>query len=185
MLCGQWKTAEQYVADLKSRTKAPRRTAETRRRFSRWQQTTITQFGFVTNTVLVLTTASIGFAVGRASTLSGGPKYALLVGVIILGASGFLALLCSWNRLLDFRLTAQIARAAEQWELEETRDNARATARKLGDQSWCLLKCQLSTFGLGVFVVAVVLIWSVWTTDAGVHKDNPQPARHVTAQESN
>ena len=159
MLCDQWNTAERYVVDLKSRTKAPLRTADTRSRFSRWQQITITQFGFFTNTVLVLTTASIGFAVGQASMLPGCLSYVLLLGIFILGVSGFLALLCSWNRLLDFRLTAQIANASGQCELDDIRDNAKATADRLGDLSWCLLKCQLLTFGLGVFVVVAVALF--------------------------
>ena len=111
MLFGQWKAAKRHVIDLRCRTKDQWQTPDSRQRFSRWQQITITQFGFVTNTVLVLTTASMGFAVGQVRTLIGCQKYVLLIGLIVLGAAGILALLCSWNRLLDFRLTAQIARA--------------------------------------------------------------------------
>ena len=172
-----WSTAKRFVKVLKCGTTGPpqpgwpprrrrRRNTESRVRFARWQKTTITQFGFLTNTVLVLTTASVGFAFNHAfdhaSTLSYELKCALIAGIASLGLSGFFALLCSWNRLLDFRLTTQIVRASEQHDLEKLTKRARITTRELGDQSWCLLGCQLFTFGVGILIVAVTLFCSLW-----------------------
>ena len=145
----RWIVAERLVHKLRE-TGAQLELPEHRARFSRWQQVTITQFGFVTNTVLVLTTASIGFALGHASTLTQTPRRVLLVGISVLSLSGLFALMCSWNRLLDFRLTAQIPRASEQSALETDREDARCITSDLGVQSWCFLKCQLVTFGMGV-----------------------------------
>ena len=161
-LC-KWKTAERLVSKLVTATKAPLRSPERRTKVARWRQITIAQFGFVTNTVLVLTTASIGFAFGQASMLPETPRRAVLIGVVFLGMSGLFALVCSWNRLLDFRLTAQVPRASEQSDLKEARDDAKLITHDLGLQSWCFLRCQLFTFGLGIFIVGVVLGWSLWT----------------------
>ena len=171
-----WSTAKKFVKTLKCSTMRPlrrgvtprfrRRNAEGRVRFSRWQTTTIAQFGFLTNTVLVLTTASVGFAFNyifnHVSTLSDELKYALTAGILILGLSGLFALLCSWNRLLDFRLTTQITRASEQHDLRNLTAQARVATRELGDRSWCLLGCQLFTFGVGIIIVAVTLFFSLW-----------------------
>ena len=179
-----WSTAKRFVKALKPKrfvnalkcgTMGPlqrggtrrrrRRNAESRVRFTRWQKTTIAQFGFVTNTVLVLTTASVGFAFNHAfdhaSTLSYELKCALIVGIVFLGLSGFFALLCSWNRLLDFRLTTQITRASERHDLRKCTERAREITDELGDQSWCLLGCQLFTFGVGILIVAVTLFCSM------------------------
>ena len=171
-----WSTATKFVKALKCGTMGPlqrggtrrcrRRNAESRVRFARWQKTTIAQFGFVTNTVLVLTTASVGFAFNHAfdhvSTLSYELKGALIVGIVFLGLSGLFALLCSWNRLLDFRLTTQITRAPERHGLRKCTEQAQKIARELGDQSWCLLGCQLFAFGVGILIVAVTLLCSMW-----------------------
>ena len=159
----KWKTAELLVRKLMTAKKEPLRSRASRTRYVRWRQITITQFGFVTNTVLVLTTASIGFAFGQASTLPLTLRRALLVGVVVLGTSGLFALMCSWSRLLDFRLTAQVPRASEQPDLNDVRKNAKAMTRELGLQSWCFLKCQLFTFGLGILIVGIVLGCWLWT----------------------
>ena len=113
-----WFTATKFARILRCSARPPqrggtrrsrRRNADSRGRFVRWQTTTIAQFGFLTNTVLVLTTASIGFAFNHAfapaSTLGYELKCVLTAGIVSLGLSGLFALLCSWNRLLDFRLT--------------------------------------------------------------------------------
>lgn len=159
----KWKAAEYLVRKLMPAKQVPFQSGANRARFVRWRQITIAQFGFVTNTVLVLTTASIGFAFGQAFMLPQTPRRALLVGVVVLGISGLFALVCSWSRLLDFRLTAQLPRAAEQPDPNNVREDARAMTRELGLQSWCFLKCQLFTFGLGILVVGGALGYSLWT----------------------
>ena len=161
----RWMTAERLVHKLRTGAKAPLRSRERQASFVRWRQVTIAQFGFVTNTVLVLATASIGFALGQAPMFPDSPRRAMLVGVFVLGLSGLFALACSWNRLLDFRLTAQIPRASERSELDTDREVARCISSDLGEQSWCFLKCQLVTFGLGVFIVGAALVCSLWTGD--------------------
>ena len=170
-LFDEWKTAEflartlsilskippQRTEGYSSRRKAPSQVPLRVRgdRFIRWQKTTNTQFGFVLHAVFLATTASFGFAVNQASKLSDFPSLVLCLGIICLGTSGSLALLCSWNRLLDFRLTAQIAKVDGRYDLRKTIGFSRTISRCLGERSWRLLKCQLITFGLGVLVVAI------------------------------
>ena len=121
-------------------------------RFVRWQGRTITQLGFVNNTVLALTTASLGFA--ASSDVDGVPQCLLWLGMVLLGASVVFALRCAWNRLCDFRETARLARGrmriAEETEL-------RRKTRERGDCTWRLLKGQLLTFGIGALFVVVAV----------------------------
>ena len=112
----------------------------------------ITQLGFVNNTVLALTTASLGFAADR--DVGGALQCLLWLGILLLGASVFFALRCAWNRLCDFRETAQLARRrmpiAEETEL-------RRKTKERGECTWKLLRGQLLTFGIGVLFVVVAV----------------------------
>ena len=87
---------------------------ETDPAYIRWRKIMITQFGFVNNVALILTAPTIGLAVSKAQELSGEWKFGLFCGVVSLMLSGLFALLCAFTRLLDFRLTAQIAATVEE-----------------------------------------------------------------------
>ena len=121
-------------------------------RFVRWQQVTIGQLGFTNNTVLVLTTASLGFTFAHASPDGGWRGCVLWFGIGLLGLSVFFALWCALNRLWDFRETAQIAKG-DMAEFEKAA--ARRETKRLGDRTWGLLYCQLGTFGLGLLLLAL------------------------------
>ena len=128
---------------------------ETNPRVVRWQGYTVTQLGFVNNTVLALTTAALGFAVSKGS--SDWTQWALWLGIVLLLASGTLALCCAWNRLQDFRESAQLARG--KLNLAERRERRRKN-RKRSARTWVLLGCQLWTFGLGAAcVIGAAVPW--------------------------
>ena len=122
-------------------------------RFVRWQGHTVAQLGFVNNTVLALTTASLGFAVSREA--SGWTQLSLWVGVAFLLMSVLFALCCARNRLHDFRESAQLARS--KMSLAERRERRRKN-RKRGECTWVLLNCQLVTFALGAVLVVVAAV---------------------------
>ena len=109
--------------------------------------------GFVNNTVLALTTASLGFAV--STTASGVTQGSLWPAVLSLLGSVFFALCCAANRLTDFRESAQLARGkgtrAERCEL-------RRKNRRRGECTWVLLKLQLISFGLGAVLVVCAAV---------------------------
>ncbi len=112
-------------------------------RFVRWQGRLLTQLGAVNNTVLVLTTASLGFAVKMESP---GSQCALCLGTALLVGSVFLAVGCALSRLWDFRMTVRVTRV----DLDESkRENARDWAEFLGCVTWWLLHLQLATFATG------------------------------------
>ena len=121
-------------------------------RFVRWQQRTQTQLGFVNNTVLALTTASLGFAASRES--SGWSQCFLWLGIVALVVSLGLALVCAWNRLSDFRETTKLARG------KMTPDEAtelRSKNKERGESTWDLLRGQLIAFGIGALLVLVAV----------------------------
>ena len=132
---------------------APAMTADRNSRVVRWQGRSIAQLGFVNNTVLALTTASIGFAVSRESC--GWRGWVLLLGIMCLVASAGLALGCAVNRLRDFRESAQLARG-RMGIMEEV--ERRLKNRKRGDRTWTLLHWQLCTFAVGALLIVVALV---------------------------
>lgn len=149
-----------------------KRPSEANSNFIRWQETTIGQFGFANNVVLVLTAPSVGFALGRAPASSGIWECILFVGVCVLMLSGVFALLCTYTRLLDFRLTAQIAatkkvvKAKKQGgkaveELRELIRQSRDTCEYLGCRSWLYLERQMLLFGFGTTTVTVVTFFGI------------------------
>ena len=127
--------------------------ADRNSRVVRWQGRSIAQLGFVNNTILALTTASIGFAVSRESC--GWRWWVLLLGIMCLVVSAGLALWCAVNRLKDFRESAQLARGrmGVMDGVERRRKN-----RKRGDLTWTLLYYQLRTFAVGALLIVVALV---------------------------
>ena len=121
-------------------------------RFVRWQGRLIAQLGFVNNTVLVLTTASLGFAVSRESC--GWQRCMRWLGILCLAASVCLALWCALNRLCDFRQTVRLARG-QLSVADETK--VRRKNRDRGELTWTLLRLQLVTFAVGAILAAVAL----------------------------
>ena len=150
---------------------APIATPETDSRFIRWQETRIAQFGFANNVVLVLTAPSVGFALDKAPEFSGVSKCFLFIGVLVLILSGASALLCTYTRLLDFKLTAQIAATKKEIarankhggetveKLEELVCRSRATCDHLGDKSWCYIELQMLLFGVGATIITIAVFF--------------------------
>ena len=133
---------------------APTMTAHRNSRVVRWQGRSNAQLGFVNNTVLALTTVSIGFAV-RSRELCGWRWWVLLLGIMCLVVSAGLALRCAVNRLKDFRESAQLARG--RMGIVEGVERRRKN-RKRGDRTWTLLYWQLRTFAVGALLIVVALI---------------------------
>ena len=112
--------------------------------------------GSVNNTVLTLTTASLGFAVSRES--STWTQWALWVGTAFLLISVVFALCCAVNRLSDFRESARLAR--RKMDLAERRKR-RCKNRRRGTWTWVLLHLQLWCFAIGATSVVIASVpWS-------------------------
>ena len=111
--------------------------------FVRWQARLNAQLGAVNNTVLVLTTASLGFAV---SLQSPGSERALTWATALLAVSVFLAVGCVLSRLWDFRFTLKLTRGG--LDASQRRALKRRT-QCLGCATWWLLHLQLATFVAG------------------------------------
>ena len=160
----------------------PSMNTETNPRVVRWQGHAVAQLGFVNNTVLALTTASLGFAVSKGS--SEWTEWTLWVGIAFLLLSGGVALCCAWNRLQDFRESAELARS--RMGINE-RIARRGRNRKRGERTWTLLRWQLWTFALGaVFVVGAGVPWSKltggWCASNGSQVEPNRPAEERSAE---
>jgi hypothetical protein len=79
--------------------------------------------------------------------------------------SGLFAVLCSCNRLCDFRKTARITRHRQEWRrqyvpefvIEHALFNLQEETKKLGRKTWCLFWWQMGAFVYGIFVLILGL----------------------------
>ena len=130
--------------------------------FVRWQSLRHTQFGYLANLVLTLTTAALGFGVKLFADkqISSDLGKKLLCGslIILLFAVAW-GLLTSYSRLRDLREAAKAARkralrarAKKKIEPEQAAkfdaeyQKASASAKRWGSCSWALLYLQLASF---------------------------------------
>jgi hypothetical protein len=126
-------------------------------KFPRWQKITIDQFGYTLNLILTFTIAALGYwflllkDAGFAPASSA--KCIMILSLLSLSFSAICAIICSINRLWDFRGTAQRARDDSSPEAP-TKDHL----DRLGRVSWRLLYFQLLGFTLGTVLLAVSLL---------------------------
>jgi hypothetical protein len=136
--------------------------------FVRWQAITIAQLGFVSNLILTLAVAALGFALTLVKdndviASSCWARCVLVFSIIGLAISLALGIWCALNRLADFRMTAQIARGRETLPTmtseqgnagkEEELAERREEVKKLGNRTWTLFYWQVSTFAAGILAL--------------------------------
>lgn len=123
--------------------------------FTRWQGRTREQMGYAINTLLVLATGTIGFAIAK---LLEGKLYCYarcfaIVGCGLLFLCIMVLLLLIVNRLIDFRLTTQIARKRETKKRDGI-ERDREESRRMGNRTWSMFYFALASFLLGeVFII--------------------------------
>ena len=127
--------------------------------FIRWQDKSIDQVGTTSSLILGLSTGilAITFAIIAQPTVDKSAGYIwslyLFPGMLILAIAFGIAV--AVNRSLDYRLTAQIARAREKKLLtDEELEPLRAESREYGKKTWWFYKAQLFVFCIsaGIFV---------------------------------
>ena len=131
--------------------------------FTRWQAITIGQLTYAINLVLTFSVATVGFQV----TLLLGDKFypvswqkcAFGSSIVLNLIATALGLLCVYNRLQDFRTTAQAARMREKEDPEK--EAYRNQYRHLGERTWLLCWWQLGTFGFGILLNVLAVAASV------------------------
>lgn len=137
--------------------------AEARESFVCWQRVTREQFSSVSNLVLGLATGLLAFFAKDLQEMRGAPVCLHVLGVlslVFLAASIAVAVGCAYNRLNDFRKTAQIARKRSQGESVPSAD--RDETKVLGEITWCLFRWQLGLFGAGMALAMVMFIMNIW-----------------------
>lgn len=127
-------------------------------RFVRWQTIQITQLGFVLNLVLGFGVAGLGLWISLLRDLSFQPhcwaKCLFFFSGLSLIFSIGTGILCSLNRLWDFRITKDIARG--KWEGPELTAK-KIESDKLGDRTWVLFYLEISAFLLAALSLVATL----------------------------
>jgi len=130
--------------------------------FIRWQGRTIEQLGFVNNLLIFLATGILAFQVQLAISIrevffSILDKYTIVLSTLLIFISLMLGCYLAWNRLLSFRLTAQVARKRETGKKEGIED-LRNKVRTIDKRTWWLLLAQTVSFGLGALLLVIFAI---------------------------
>jgi hypothetical protein len=124
----------------------------------RWQGRTIEQFGYALNLILGLSVAAIGFELslilGHGHKNGGWQNCLFAISLFTLLLSVAVGLICVVNRLKDFRATAETARKREDGASDLDLQPLRTLTRKLGQRTWFLFLWQISTFGVGILLLA-------------------------------
>lgn len=134
--------------------------------FIRWQVITIKHLTYSINLIIVLSVATLGYAVNLLRNEHFNPicfgKCLFDFGTVSLILSIGAGLWATLNRLVDFRTTTQIAKQRDENKSEAELKNPRDLAKELGSTTWLLFKLQLILFSFGfVFLlVAFAIIYN-------------------------
>jgi len=133
--------------------------------FIRWQGRTIEQLGFVSNLLIFLATGMLAFQVQlaiREISLTILDKCTIIISTLLIFISIMFGCYLAWNRLLSFRLTAQVARKRETGKREtgkrEGIEDLRNKVETLDKRTWWLLPTQIVSFGLGALPLVIFAI---------------------------
>lgn len=125
---------------------------EQKDRFQRWQQKTIDQFTQVVNTLLLISSAFLGYLISLKIENNLKAPLSLMNLLLILTTLIIVVLVfLSYNRLKDFRLTQSKIK---------NRDISYERIREIGNNSWKLLNFSLLLFSIDVIVFVVVIMWN-------------------------
>ena len=128
--------------------------------FIRWQGRTIEQLGFVNNLLIFLATGMLAFQIQlaiREISFTILNKCIIVLSMLLIFISLILGCYLAWNRLLSFRITAQVARKMETGKREDIED-LRDKVKTLDKRTWWLLPVQTVSFGLGALLLVIFAI---------------------------
>ena len=129
--------------------------------FIRWQGRTIEQMGYAINVLLITTIAIIGFVVNQLlkNELCCYHQLLLLGGLSVLILCFIIILILILNRLLDFRITTQIAKKREKENEDKIRlEKMRDESRLRGRATWFLLYASVILLCVGSFLIGLGFI---------------------------
>jgi hypothetical protein len=102
----------------------------------------------------------LAFQMDKGLSFNPQDKAIVVVSVLFIVLSIGIGCWLAWNRLISFRLTAQIARRRETAR-EEGIEDLRGRTGVLSKRTWRLISCQIIFFGLGVLLIGIVIIKAV------------------------
>ncbi len=127
--------------------------------FSRWQQQSLAQLGFVNNLLIAISLGGCAYSFNLLSQDNfkavGTLKCLMALSLISFPLSAIFGIVCAFVRLCDFRGTTQRARKNEDAPSKEH-------LRRLGKITWLLLCIQAVALVVGVLGVGSVLVAAHW-----------------------
>ncbi len=137
-------------------------------RYIRWQGIRINQMGFINNLFMGLAVGSLIWLGNYLLTKENSANTLYLLSSVFFATSLLLGFLTAWNRLKDFRTTAQINRSLVEEpsaiavpETKSKRRRMRTDAANLGEVSWKSLKWQVIHFVLGLILAAAAVAGTI------------------------
>jgi hypothetical protein len=132
--------------------------------FIRWQAITRDQLSFSSNLILTLSVAALGYQLDLLNREPNPDKCHIGLGIvaaIALTASVLLGIGLVVNRLLDFKLTKDVARRRDRGASDADLADDRAITDRRGKRTWCLFWWQTGTFAFGSFLTAATVMVNV------------------------
>jgi hypothetical protein len=127
--------------------------------FIRWQHLAVQQLGGVNNLLIGLATGAIAFecryALDPVQKLISYEILLLSASLFFLTCSVGLGLCTAWNRLVDCRKTARIARLRGKYPQSRRLDKLRKEVKRLGKRTWHLLRCESICFATGLLLLLI------------------------------
>jgi hypothetical protein len=144
-----------------SRSTDPRTSANSNESFIRWQGRTIQQLGAFNNLLIGLATGLVAFqtqlAFNEEVNLLLWETQVMVCSMGILFLSIFAGCYLAWNRLIDFRNTAHVARHRGEKQYMDIKD-LRDFTDYLGRKTWFCIRLQYVAFLFGsLFLIAVTV----------------------------
>lgn len=124
---------------------------EQHEKFQRWQSKTIDQFTHVVNTLLLISSAFLGYLISLKTGNSLRAPECLMNALLILTTLIIVILVfLSYNRLQDFRNTQSKIK---------NKNISEEKLREIGNNSWKFLHLSLLLFAIDVITFVVAVMW--------------------------
>jgi hypothetical protein len=134
-------------------------------KFIRWQGRAITQLSYSINLILSFSVAAVGFGVSLLLNENYNPTlcqaYAFYTSLLLLLVSVAFGVLCTINRLRDFRATKEITNIKRKDENSPELAGLREFTNKLGNRTWGIFWWQIGTFTAGIFIMVLSVAFSL------------------------
>ncbi len=131
-------------------------------RFAKWRLITIEELGKIINLILGISTATLGFQINLLTSSKNLNLYTFnfKISGFFIFVSIVLGLITSFNRLVDFRLTAKLLKKRIDKDDKIEIYQLKEKLSMIGERTWKLFAAQTATFLVGLTILFVYFFFN-------------------------